>query len=356
MSNREMTSNARDYVLKKMYLVNTVLILCHLGFAFIYNRHQMTVLFFANFVNIAICLLAFICLKKRALKGYVHLMFYELYAFMIASILFLGWELGFQHYCISFTVAIFFCDFYLNKKEVVSKKPIAMGIFNMLLYLSLRIWTYFFPHIYTFGNRALEKGIFIANSVLTFFFVLLYMYIYSTTVNKLENELRQRAERDHLTGLYNRRKMKQILKTVITPDSTEKIAVAMLDIDYFKNINDTYGHDAGDEVLKQFAAILKESKNDRSNFSVCRWGGEEFLALYTYDNSPDEVIKEFDSIRHTVENTAIRYEDITVRITVTIGLAFYRSGMSLEEFLKEVDSLLYAGKEAGRNRLTYISE
>lgn len=355
MSNREMASDAREYVLKKMYIVNTVLILCHFGFAILYCCYNMTVLFFTNFVNISICLLAFINLKKRELKRYVHLLFYELYAFMTISILFLGWEYGFQHYCISFTVAVFFCDFYLNKNKSVSKKPIAMGLFNMMLYLGLRIWTYFFPHIYTFGSRSPEKGIFIANSVLTFFFVLLYMYIYSSTVNKLENELRQRAERDHLTGLYNRRKMKQLLNDTLIPEQHKSIAIAMLDIDYFKNINDTYGHDAGDEVLKLFSAILKAAKKDRDNFSVCRWGGEEFLALYTYDGSLEAVIKEFETIRKTVENTGIRYENQLIHITVTIGLTFYKSGMSRDELLKEVDTLLYTGKENGRNRLTYTT-
>ena len=355
MSNREMTPDAREYVLKKMYVVNTVLLLCHLGFALICAIHSMTILFFTNFINIAICLLAFICLKKRASKKYVHLLFYELYAFMIACILFLGWNYGFQHYCISFTVAIFFCDFYLNKSKQVSKRPIAMGIFNMLLYLGLRIWTYFFPHIYSFGNQALEKGIFIANSVLTFFFVLLYMYIYSSTVNKLENELRQRAERDHLTGLYNRRKMKLILKDALSSEKHDKIALAMLDIDYFKNVNDTYGHDAGDEVLKLFAALLKTAKKDRDDFSVCRWGGEEFLALYTFDDSRDAVIEEFEAIRKAVETTIIQFKDQTIPITVTIGLTFYKDGMSRDDLLKEADALLYEGKEAGRNRLIYKS-
>ena len=230
-----------------------------------------------------------------------------------------------------------------------------MGIFNMMLYLSLRIWTYFYPHIYTFGNRGLEKGFFIVNSVLTFFFVLLYMYIYSATVNKLEYELRLRAERDHLTGLYNRRKMKQILKDTLASEQRDKLALAMLDIDYFKNVNDTYGHDAGDEVLKLFAAILKTSKKNRSNFSVCRWGGEEFLALYAYDDSSDAVIEEFEAIRKAVETTTMQYKDNTINITVTIGLTFYRNDMSRDDLLKEADALLYEGKEAGRNRLIYRS-
>ena len=127
----------------------------------------------------------------------------------------------------------------------------------------------------------------------------------------------------------------------------------MLDVDFFKSINDTYSHDAGDEVLKNLAEILKSHQTVNKNFSVCRWGGEEFLVLYDYDSPREAVIKEFDSICKAVEASPILYEGITIIMTVTIGLAFYHTGKSMEEFLKEADMLLYAGKKAGRNRLTY---
>lgn len=352
MSKRDMTSKARKFVLEKMYIVNTILIICHLGFALLYNRFNMDVLTLTNLGCTIMCVIAFIFLKKRILKQYVHFAMYELYAFMIASIIFLGWECGFQHYCISFTIAIFFCDFYLNKNQSISRHSVAMGIFNGILYLGLRIWTYFFPHVYDIGNKVVEKGIFIVNSVLTFSFVLMYMLIYSTTVNKLENELRHIAERDPLTGLYNRRKMMQILDSAFDSENRNNLAVIMFDADYFKKVNDTYGHDAGDEVLKTLADILV-GHIDKDRFSVCRWGGEEFLAMYVYDGSKENVIDMLESLRATIENTDILYKETKIRITVTIGLAFYQSGSSLETTIKEVDTLLYNGKEAGRNRVSY---
>lgn len=80
------------------------------------------------------------------------------------------------------------------------------------------------------------------------------MLIYSTTVNKLENNLRNMAERDALTGLFNRRKMRQILNDTLASNKSSQMMVAMFDVDYFKNINDTYGHDA--EVAKNSSPYI----------------------------------------------------------------------------------------------------
>lgn len=353
MSDREMALSARKYVLNRVYIVNTVLLVCHLAFVVLYSLYDMYILSLANFVNIAICLLAFVALKKQKFRKYVHLLFYELYAFMIISIIFLGWEYSFQHSCMSFTVAIFFCDFYLNKDRSTSWRAAAMGVFNMLLYCGLRIWTYYFPHIYTIGNPTITKVIFVVHSMLTFFFIIMYMFMYSNTVNKLERELRDMAEKDPLTCLYNRRKMIQTLSSVIDSDPDYNVTLAMFDVDYFKQINDTYGHDAGDEVLKKLSDILANHNPDSSKFFISRWGGEEFLALYIHDLPHEAVIEEFDSLRQTIENFEIIYKNQTLKMTVTIGLAFYQNGASLEELLKEVDTHLYNGKEAGRNRLSY---
>jgi diguanylate cyclase (GGDEF)-like protein len=230
-----------------------------------------------------------------------------------------------------------------------------MAVFNMLLYTLLRLWTHYHPFIYKIEMRLIEEIVYIVNGVLTFTFVTMYMSIYSTTVNKLESELRHIAERDPLTGLYNRRKMMQMLSSIVGEGDDEKIAVAMFDADFFKKVNDTYGHDAGDEVLKNLADILGNHDSGQKKFSVCRWGGEEFLAMYKYDGTHEAVVDEFEGLRKTIENRDIMYEDTKIKITVTIGLAFYRNGKSIDELLKEADDLLYDGKLAGRNRVSYVA-
>lgn len=351
-----MTADVKKYVLKKMYFVNASLIFLHVVFAFIYAFCDMPVLFYTNLFDVLLCFWGCFCLKKREAKKYVHLLFYELYIFMFVSIVFLGWEYGYQHYCISFTVAIFFCDYYLNKKEKIQKRTIAMAFINAMLYVGLRWWSYNHPNIYSVQNEFIVKGIFVLNSLLTFFFVSMYILIYSATANQLENDLRNMAENDALTGLFNRRKMMSMLEQTVVPNCDKKILLAMFDVDFFKKVNDSYGHGAGDEVLRKIAQILKNQNFGLNEYSVCRWGGEEFLALCEYDCSKNDVIEEFELIRKEIENFDIFYEGKKINVTITIGVSFYKKEFSLDDFLKEVDTYLYNGKESGRNRVSYAIE
>lgn len=351
MKNKEIS--AKKYVSQKIYIVNFILISCHIVFSCIFSYFNIDILFYVNLVNITLCLLAFICLKQHKIKQYALIAFIELYIFMLASLFFLGWEMGFQYYCISFTVTIFFCDFYLNKMERVSKNSIAMGIFNMLLYIGFRFWTYNHAPIYVIKNTVVVRGIFLVNTILTFFFVSLYMVIYTTTVCKLEKELRYVAENDSLTGLFNRRKMMEILEEIINSENNKNLVVAMIDIDYFKKVNDSYGHDAGDKVLIKIAEVLKNHNFENSKVSVCRWGGEEFLILNEYDCSKDDIIQVFENLRKTVENCNIEYDNKKIKITITAGISFYQKETSLNLILKKADLLLYKGKELGRNQVIY---
>jgi diguanylate cyclase (GGDEF)-like protein len=164
------------------------------------------------------------------------------------------------------------------------------------------------------------------------------------------------AEKDPLTGLYNRRKMMGMLEQIIVPNCDKKILIAMFDVDYFKNVNDSYGHGAGDEVLRKLAVVLKNHHTNLSEYSVCRWGGEEFLAMCEYDGSKNDVIEDFEQIRREIEDFDIIYEGKKINVTITIGISFYKKEFSLDDFLKEVDTILYNGKEAGRNRVSYAIE
>ena len=237
--------------------------------------------------------------------------------------------------------------------ERVSKNSIAVGIFNMLLYVGFRLWTYHHTPIYVIENTVIVRGIFLINTILTFFFVSLYMVIYATTVCKLEKELRYVAENDSLTGLFNRRKMMEILEEIINSENDKNLVVAMIDVDYFKKVNDTYDHDAGDKVLIKIAEVLKNHNFENSKVSVCRWGGEEFLILNEYDCSKDNIIQVFENLRKTVENCNIEYDNKKIKITITAGISFYQKETSLNLILKKADLLLYKGKETGRNQVIY---
>lgn len=157
------------------------------------------------------------------------------------------------------------------------------------------------------------------------------------------------ATTDFLTGLNNRRQFLRLGMPILANahrDLSSSLAVAMLDVDFFKNINDTFGHDIGDTVLKEVATVLKQ--RFRSSDIVARYGGEEFCVIATHLDKK-EAFELFDSVRKELENKPIFIptgEKITVTISIGVTLALRKS---LDDMLTDSDILLYAAKENGRN-------
>ena len=123
-----------------------------------------------------------------------------------------------------------------------------------------------------------------------------------------------------------------------------KFALMMFDIDHFKLVNDTYGHDVGDVVLKEFSRLIRENIREVDRFG--RWGGEEFM-LFAQAEDEAEVVKFANKLRLTIQDHIFP----TVHtITVSIGIDIYSGGYGKEELIKRVDEALYDAKEGGRNR------
>lgn len=169
-------------------------------------------------------------------------------------------------------------------------------------------------------------------------------------VNSLQDSLKEQAMRDHLTGLYNRRHFETCLNAILhEADADAPVAIAIIDLDFFKRVNDTYGHNFGDEVLIQFARLVEGQL--RGTDMVCRYGGEEFCLL----------LREADSViaAHKIDDIAARYRQLLIQqaphslsgCTFSAGIAEYpRHGAGRHELLMRADSALYAAKQAGRDR------
>ena len=170
---------------------------------------------------------------------------------------------------------------------------------------------------------------------------------------ELFSQIRDMANKDFLTGMFNRRYFfdngESILEKNIRKNTD--ITVAMVDIDKFKNINDTYGHDIGDIAIKEVANILE--KNLRKSDLVARFGGEEFCILLE-DISLEEVNNLFEKIRESFQNNVINIETTTLSYTVSTGI-YYGIGDNLDNMVKSADEALYDSKENGRNRVTVKS-
>ena len=156
------------------------------------------------------------------------------------------------------------------------------------------------------------------------------------------------AFRDGLTGLYNRRYVIGDLSDDIKDHSAEekKNVLILADIDDFKKVNDTYGHEAGDMTLVCIANIFEAICR---KYKVIRWGGEEFL-IVLFDVTADEAYRLSEQIRTDVEHFKIVHEDQEFFCTVTLGLQVYQEEEGIEENINCADKALYYGKRNGKNR------
>jgi diguanylate cyclase (GGDEF)-like protein/PAS domain S-box-containing protein len=169
---------------------------------------------------------------------------------------------------------------------------------------------------------------------------------------RLRSVLHEQAIRDPLTGLFNRRYLEEILLRELHRAMRDRypVGVIMLDVDHFKQVNDTYGHDAGDTVLRMLGTLLLGSV--RAGDVVCRYGGEEFVLILP--TAPLAVVTErAEAVRHEVSTLTIRHNDLVLpRITVSLGASLVRNPQaSVSEALARADAALYAAKRAGRNRV-----
>lgn len=170
---------------------------------------------------------------------------------------------------------------------------------------------------------------------------------------KYNEKLEHMASIDPLTGLYNRWSMRSYLEKIVGKYASGEIgyvSVAIGDIDFFKKTNDTYGHDAGDMVLKELAKVFLEVMGKEGK--VCRWGGEEFLFVFQNKNG-DQANEVLHDILKRIRGMGIPYQSDWVHVTMTFGLEEYSGEKDMEAVIRAADQKLYRGKENGRNQIVY---
>ncbi len=158
---------------------------------------------------------------------------------------------------------------------------------------------------------------------------------------------------DKLTGIKNRMGFyndysKEYAKILSDSEKLRDVSLFICDVDFFKKVNDTYGHNAGDEVLRHVSSAI--SRNSRICDGVYRWGGEEFIVIL-----PDTQLKDAadaaERIRVAVQESVCRFEDLEIKVTMSFGAAQVDRTLSIEDNIKIADERLYRAKEGGRNRV-----
>lgn len=173
-----------------------------------------------------------------------------------------------------------------------------------------------------------------------------------TTMKSQSDLLQYKANHDSLTGLYNRQYFNDFLQTEINRALRYEhpFTVAMFDIDYFKKINDTYGHDIGDEVLENLSNLVKKDLRDTD--ILARWGGEEFMILLSETPIEDGYSK-VELLRELVKESILS-KTIADAVTVSFGVTTFHPNDTKDSLLKRVDIALYEAKNGGRNRVVQL--
>lgn len=170
-------------------------------------------------------------------------------------------------------------------------------------------------------------------------------------IGLLQSKLREQAIRDPLTNLFNRRYLEETLDREMSRAARENypICIIMMDIDHFKRVNDTYGHEAGDLVLRAISDALCDQSR-RGDFA-CRYGGEEFVIVMPNINL-ETAYERAENLRQTLNLLRVSYEVYSLGVTISMGIACYpENGQTRETVLRAADQAMYAAKEAGRDHI-----
>ena len=283
----------------------------------------------------------YLILKKHYLISTL-IIYTVILAMMIAGVVSMGTRPAFQIYALGMLVCISY-NSYMHKRVLKKELPfVPILAVHVLAYAGVYAYARNNEPLYDVPQSAVDILV-PFNSVASFSIVMIYVWMFHNVAIRSEEKLEEMAMRDNLTGLYNRHFLLGTLDNMTISASKERW-LALLDIDDFKNVNDTYGHNCGDYILHRVAEIAQEVC---SGCIICRWGGEEFIILSSVNDSTGLV----ESLRQRIADEEFSYDTTTLHITVTIGVASYDEEMTNDGWISKADERLYSGKSSGKNKV-----
>ena len=308
-------------------------------------------------------------LKKERFMACYMVTHMEIIAVVIILILMSGWDCSFDSYLFaSVTSSFYFTFINQNKtqKGVRAWMPLILATLSILTFflcwILCRAFQGPFPNGFApFKHLAWVDVFYVFNTIAAFGMIIMFSYLF---VWELENrqkvlatqneQLDELAHKDSLTKLLNRRSMDTMIAARMQELKTtgRRFTMILGDIDDFKKVNDTYGHDAGDLVLVSVANTITSTV--RSHDAVCRWGGEEILILV--DDPLDAASLAAERIRKNVETMEVDFKGQKIQVTMTFGIAESVPGYKIEHLIQQADDKLYYGKKHGKNQVVTTLE
>ncbi len=330
-------------VRKVSVVVNTVILLLVFGLAAFFAIIKVPFLVAFSVPTACIYLVGYVLIHKDKLDIYVWMIYCWLTLYMGVTTLCLGYGYGFHLYCFSMIPIMFVTEYIAYKLERRSMRALPVSIVIAVFYILCTGYVSYFGPVYE-RDQKYAALFWIFNALTVFGFLIYYTYYIVQAVIVSEGKLKEAAFIDKLTGLYNRHYMFDRLVALTNENSGN--VLAMTDIDNFKHVNDTYGHNAGDMVLH---AVSERMRTVCTDCVIARWGGEEFLIVSKLP--AEKACAMLEELRQCVESSPVSCEGTDISVTLTIGAAEHADGQDADEWVKVADSRLYYGKNHGKNQV-----
>ncbi len=343
LKNKIRVDNLIDVV---CYITNFLFMLIHILYLVIALASKIYVIAYINVFSAIFYLLLFILIKKSKFEIYALLCGIEISIYMTTATILTGYNPGYLLIFFGLCTLAFVTKYFLKDKKVVVNPIIVSAIF-MVDYLFLYFFTKYNPPIYIYPDY-INTILYISHAIIVFIFCVGFLAILIQYVFRLEKQITKESETDRLTQLPNRKALSSFFE--VLGNQKSNYLLAMFDIDNFKQLNDINGHICGDYILKEIANI---AKNNSLDDFVCRWGGEEFVVISKIEEDLEKTYEKIDMIRQKIAEYVFKYNNKALNATITIGVATYDEGITLDEWISKADKLLYSGKNNGKNKTVH---
>ena len=309
---------------------------------YLFAVNHVTPMMKFNIFSIAFYLFTLFMIHKSFLRYFVIGTYLEVLLHMTLAVIYTGWGNGFQITLIGMNILTFFAEYVGRSIRGKYVPAIPLCILGMLAYISSFILSRKFGVVYPLPDN-ISTILEISWGVIVFIIGIVCLQVFTLLSFHSARLLSNAAIKDKLTNLPNRYYVAKNEKDYLK----ENRWIAIADIDNFKRINDTYGHNFGDYVLQTLANLMQSNIKDTE---VCRWGGEEFLIIGK-GNNLDKAFNTLEKFRKEVEDYTFENDEASTKLTITMGLSQYNKGLSLDEWINTADKKLYAGKYSGKNKI-----
>ena len=330
-------------VKKVTFVVNTAILLIVLGLAAFFALCGATFLLWFSIPTAMVYLIGYVLIYYDKLTAYARIVYFWLPLYMCITTICLGYEYGFHLYCFSVILTAYVSDYIGYKLKMKRISAPRISLMTGILYLLATGYVAYFGAIYDCDQKY-AAVFWLVNAVSVLGFLIFYTDFLIKSIIASEEKLIEAAHVDRLTHLYNRHYMITRLEE-IPADGSQRF-LAMSDIDNFKKINDTYGHNGGDEVLKAISGKMQAVCQD---CEIARWGGEEFLILS--DKPLHEALSMLERLRSNIECEPVSFDGQEIHVTITIGIAAREPEQTIDAWVQSADNKLYFGKNHGKNRV-----